>query len=97
MTCAATQPRSIRWRQSIKFRPCRIPSGDRNVSQVRPEFRRTICPMLNPQGKWCIYDPRLPGFIAEYSTLLEAQSWLQMTQGPDTELTVVFVPDGAGG
>jgi hypothetical protein len=50
-----------------------------------------------PQGKWCIYDPRLPGFIAEYSTLLEARSWLQMTQGPDTELTVVFVPDGAGG
>jgi len=55
-------------------------------------------PMFNqPQGKWCIYDPRLPGFIAEYSTLIEARSWLQMTQGPDTELTVVFVPDGAGG
>ena len=50
-----------------------------------------------PQGKWGIYDHRLPVFIAEYSTLLEARSWLQMTQGPETELTVVFVPDGSGG
>ena len=48
--------------------------------------------MMNPEGKWCIYDPRLPGFVAEYSTMIEARSWLQMTQPPDTELTVVFVP-----
>lgn len=48
--------------------------------------------MMNPEGKWCIYDPRLDGFIAECSTMLEARSWLQMTQPADTELTVVFVP-----
>ena len=48
--------------------------------------------MMNPEGKWCIYDPRLPGFVAEYTTMLEARSWMEMTQPPDTELTVVFVP-----
>lgn len=46
------------------------------------------------QGSWCIIDPRTPGVVASYSSLLEARSWLQATQGPDTELTIVFVPSG---
>jgi len=47
--------------------------------------------MMNPEGKWCVYDPKLPGFIAEYSTMIEAQSWVSQ-MAPGSDLTVVFVP-----
>jgi hypothetical protein len=49
---------------------------------------------METQGTWCIIDPRTPGVVASYSSLLEARSWLQATQGPDTELTIIFVPSG---
>lgn len=50
---------------------------------------------METQGSWCIIDPRTPGVVASYSSLLEARSWLQATQGPDTELTIVFIPSGS--
>jgi hypothetical protein len=43
------------------------------------------------QGSGRIIDPRTPGVVASHSSLLEARSWLQATQGPDTELTIIFV------
>lgn len=46
-----------------------------------------------PQGRWGVYDPRLPGWVFTTESLLEARSWLAATQGPDTELTVAWIPD----
>ena len=50
-----------------------------------------------PQGRWGVYDPRLPGFVFTTDSLLEARSWLSQTQGPESELTVVWVPEGSEG
>ena len=82
----------------ITVRPASTPSrnGPRRCVTNVSAIARHDDAMFQPRGKWCIYDPRLPGFIAEYHTLLEARSWLEMTQGPDSELTVVFVPEGCG-
>jgi len=48
------------------------------------------------QGEWGVYDPRLPGWVMRTSSLLEARSWMEQTQGPESELTVVWIPAGEG-
>lgn len=46
-----------------------------------------------PQGRWGVYDPRSGYFVFTTESLLEARGWMEATQNPDTELTVVWIPD----